>query len=475
MSSESTTTDVAYGRRLFTAFAAMAFAFIASTLFTSWRSSRIETETHTLLTNALPSLDHLVAASDLVRDLEATSDDYPDLATEAQAAARLAIERDRRSVDTELMKYLETPYFDGERPLYADVPLALREFDRGLAHLFDQVAAHDQAGARITADREVRSTAMRVAMLLQRLVKFNAAHAYTAVNQIEATRQATHLTAIGLDALSVLLGIAAGIRVWRLFRVHTNLMRQHGEIVERRADELELFGKRVAHDLLSPLSALTYCLTAFKRASESDPSLKDAMVRARACVKRAQTMVDGIFEFARSGGRPDTNAHADVGEIVEEVVAEAREAETADRPEMIVEPFEPCTVSCSRGVLFSIMSNLVRNGAKFMSDSALKRVTIRVGERGDAVHIEVEDTGPGVPSGLETAIFEPYVRAEGVTQPGLGLGLATVKRLCESLGGTVHVHSSSRGGAVFAVTLPKASGAATADALESGRIAVRVS
>ncbi len=474
MSSVSTITDVAYGRRLFVAFAAMAIAFVASTLFTSWRSSRIETETQTLLTNSLPSLEHLITASDIVRNLEATSDDYPDLPQGRQAATRAAIERDRSSVDAALTAYLETPYFEDERALYADIPVALRALDHALAHLFDQVDAHDVTGARATADREVRSAAVHASTLMQRLVKFNAAHAFEAVKQIEATRRATQLTALALDALSVLLGVAAGIRVWRLFRVHASLLRQHGEIVERRADELELFGKRVAHDLLSPLSALTYCLTAFKRASESDPSLKDAIVRARACVKRAQTMVDGIFEFARSGGRPDKSARTDVREIVDEVVDEVREAEVGVRPDVVVEPFEPCTVSCSRGVLFSLVSNLVRNGVKFMSDSELKVITVRVHERADAVRIEVEDTGPGVPLGLESVIFEPYVRAEGLTQPGLGLGLATVKRLCEAHGGTVDVRSSGHG-ALFSVTLPKATTAIAANAPESGSVAIRAS
>lgn len=474
MSSVSTITDVAYGRRLFVAFAAMAIAFVASTLFTSWRSSRIETETQALLTNSLPSLEHLITASDIVRNLETTSDDYPDLPEGKQAAARAAIERDRRGVDAALTAYLETPYFDGERALYADIPVALRELDHALTHLFDQVEAHDVAGARATADRDVRSAAVHAATLMQRLVKFNAAHAFEAVRQIETTRRVTQLTAFALNALSVLLGVAAGFRVWRLFQVHASLLRRHGEIVERRADELELFGKRVAHDLLSPLSALTFCLTAFKRASESDPSLRDALVRARACVKRAQTMVDGIFEFARSGGRPDTSARTDVREIVDGVIDEVRETEVGARPEVIVEPFEPLAVSCSRGVLFSLVSNLVRNAVKFMSDSELKVITVRVHERADTLRIEVEDTGPGVPLGMESAIFEPYVRADGLTQPGLGLGLATVKRLCEAHGGAVDVRSSGHG-AVFSVTLPKASAAIDVGKPPSVPVAARVS
>src|SRR5262249_21386033 len=124
-------------------------------------------------------------------------------------------------------------------------------------------------------------------------------------------------------------------------------------------------------------------------------------------------------------------------------------------PEIVIHPFEPCFVACHKGVLTSILTNLMRNAVKYMSDSAVKRVTVRVHERRSLVRIEVEDTGPGGPTRLERDIFEPYVRAEGVTQPGLGLGLATVKRFCEAHGGEVGVRSTPGSGSAFWFTLPK--------------------
>jgi signal transduction histidine kinase len=107
-------------------------------------------------------------------------------------------------------------------------------------------------------------------------------------------------------------------------------------------------------------------------------------------------------------------------------------------------------------VLTSILGNLVGNAVKFMRDSSERRITLRVVESGDEVRFDIEDTGPGVPAGLEDAIFLPYVRGEGVTQPGLGLGLATVRRFCEAHGGTVGVRSTSGRGSAFFFTLPRA-------------------
>jgi signal transduction histidine kinase len=225
--------------------------------------------------------------------------------------------------------------------------------------------------------------------------------------------------------------------------------------VERRATELEGFGRRVAHDLLSPISAVNYCLTAFKRVSEKDRDLEDALLRARACVKRAQGMVDGIFEFCRSGGSPEVGASTPLAEVVEQVADEILASELPERPELQIEVIEPCAVACSRGVLTSILTNLMRNAAKYMVGSPVRRLTVRARPTDDMVHIEVEDTGPGIEPQLHKLIFEPYVRADGATQPGVGLGLATVKRLCTAHGGEIGVRSTLGRGTILWLTLPR--------------------
>jgi signal transduction histidine kinase len=79
---------------------------------------------------------------------------------------------------------------------------------------------------------------------------------------------------------------------------------------------------------------------------------------------------------------------------------------------------------------------------------------VRVIEVSNVVRTEVEDTGPGVPAGLEQSIFEPYVRGPDSGTAGLGLGLATVKKLAEGHGGSVGVVNVSAGGALFWFTLP---------------------
>jgi len=69
----------------------------------------------------------------------------------------------------------------------------------------------------------------------------------------------------------------------------------------------------------------------------------------------------------------------------------------------------------------------------------------------------VEDTGPGIPVGLQKVVFDPFVRGPQEVADGTGLGLATVKRLAEAHGGRVGLQSTVGVGSVFWVELPLAS------------------
>jgi signal transduction histidine kinase len=115
-------------------------------------------------------------------------------------------------------------------------------------------------------------------------------------------------------------------------------------------------------------------------------------------------------------------------------------------------------VLCSPGILVSVLANLLRNAVKYIGEGADKRVTVRVLPNGESVRVEVEDNGPGLPAGLEEQVFEPYFRAPNNVKPGLGLGLATVKRFVLAHHGRVGVGRSPAHGCIFWFELPRAPG-----------------
>ena len=69
----------------------------------------------------------------------------------------------------------------------------------------------------------------------------------------------------------------------------------------------------------------------------------------------------------------------------------------------------------------------------------------------------VADSGPGVPAGSETKVFDKFFRGATISpdgRRGVGLGLAICKAIVDAHGGTISVVNKSTGGAVFTVTLP---------------------
>jgi signal transduction histidine kinase len=168
-------------------------------------------------------------------------------------------------------------------------------------------------------------------------------------------------------------------------------------------------------------------------------------------------VVNDLFAFAMGNAGPAPGAHASVKEVLGGVVAETDALATDRCAQVVVAPFEASTeVACAPGVLTSMVSNLVRNALKYIGDGPARRVTVRTLQHPDKVTIEVIDTGPGLAPGERAKIFEPYVRGSAAKSTGLGLGLATVKRLAEAHGGGVGVRSNEGQGATFWFDLPRA-------------------
>src|SRR5262249_24079223 len=164
---------------------------------------------------------------------------------------------------------------------------------------------------------------------------------------------------------------------------------------------------------------------------------------------RVSQVIDAMLAFARAGARPDPGARADLATVIATVIDEARPAAVERRIELRSEEFTGrIEVGCRPGILSSAVSNLVENASKYMGEAAERKVIIRVEERRSSAVIRVEDTGPGIAPKIRETIFEPYARAADPKVPGIGLGLATVKRLSEAHGGRVGVYPRRGGGSI---------------------------
>ncbi|WP_395396130.1 hybrid sensor histidine kinase/response regulator (plasmid) [Novosphingobium sp. BL-8A] len=110
--------------------------------------------------------------------------------------------------------------------------------------------------------------------------------------------------------------------------------------------------------------------------------------------------------------------------------------------------------------LAQIVGNLLTNAAKYTPPGGEVRLSARLDDF--TVVIEVADTGAGIPSEMQTKIFDLFAQVEGAsdrTHEGLGIGLALAKQLVELHGGTIALKESIEGeGSTFAVFLPERNG-----------------
>jgi len=122
------------------------------------------------------------------------------------------------------------------------------------------------------------------------------------------------------------------------------------------------------------------------------------------------------------------------------------------------DPELPLSVIGDVGRIRQVITNLVGNAIKF-TEQGYVAVTVSSRVSGDIVscHIEIEDTGIGIPEDKVQEIFDEFAQAEQSTTRkygGTGLGLAISRRLVDLMGGELGVSSEHGKGSTFWISLP---------------------
>ncbi len=224
----------------------------------------------------------------------------------------------------------------------------------------------------------------------------------------------------------------------------------------RRTDQIRRdFVANVSHELRTPLTAIRGYLEALR----DDPSDTANAERFIDIIWRQTTrmerLVSDLLRLARLDARQEVleRASCDVRQIFQAVVADLTPSIEARRQQAIVDIPDECRVSADPAKLHDVVRNLVENAVNYSPDDA--QIRLAAARSGGSCRIEVIDSGPGLPQGDLTRVFERFYRVDkSRSRPGTGLGLAIVKHLVELHGGTVVAANRPEGGAVFTVTLP---------------------
>jgi signal transduction histidine kinase len=107
--------------------------------------------------------------------------------------------------------------------------------------------------------------------------------------------------------------------------------------------------------------------------------------------------------------------------------------------------------------LQQVIVNLLDNAIKYTPEGG--RITVGVSASERSAHLEVADTGPGIPDSDLARVFDRFFRADPIrlgTIEGAGLGLSIVQSICTAHGGLVTAENHAKGGCRITVQLPLA-------------------
>jgi two-component system sensor histidine kinase KdpD len=195
-----------------------------------------------------------------------------------------------------------------------------------------------------------------------------------------------------------------------------------------------------------------------------DPGLhSEAVAAIGSQAERLERLLTNLLDVARieNDGIVSDDQPVDVSASVAKVVAEFRSA-APDRAIVLAVPIE-CWALGDELHMEQIVSNVVSNAIKYAP--APEPVEIEVRETGGWVEVRIADHGPGIPAADAERVFERFRRlGDHMTRStgGVGLGLYIARRFAESMGGTLTVSTTPRGGATFSLRLRPAGGAPAA-------------
>ncbi len=245
---------------------------------------------------------------------------------------------------------------------------------------------------------------------------------------------ADEIAARGPDHLSALTPPIAPEEIRPLIEAVNNLFGR----VEKTLEAERRFTADAAHELRTPLAALTAQAQVVLRARDDDER-RHAGEQLVASTRRATRLVDQLLTLARLDPEASVAADSvDLARLAEEVCAGHGGMAVVKNVALELDA-APATVSGDAAMLLILLRNLVDNAIRYTPVGG--HVTVAVATDTGGVSLVVTDTGPGIPAAERERVFDRFRRLAGQDTEGSGLGLSIVARIAERHGATVNLGS----------------------------------
>ncbi|WP_250512736.1 sensor histidine kinase KdpD [Caballeronia sp. INDeC2] len=223
----------------------------------------------------------------------------------------------------------------------------------------------------------------------------------------------------------------------------------------------------ISHDLRTPLTSIVgFASVLEERAREIGGDADESQELVHAIHEEALRMsglVTNLLDMARlqAGAIRLNRQWSMLEETVGAALATSRRV-LAGRAVQVRVPADLPLLQLDAVLMERLFANLLENAAKYTPSATPIHIGAALEHDGDArfVRVCIDDEGSGVPSGMQTRLFDKFTRGEKESaQPGIGLGLAICRAIVEAHGGRIGVEnrldaSGRIPGARFWFTLP---------------------
>ena len=221
-------------------------------------------------------------------------------------------------------------------------------------------------------------------------------------------------------------------------------------INKERLSTLGQMASGIIHDFRSPMTNISIGLHMLETQTTLAGERRAEIFRlVRDSLDRMVRMTQELLEFAKGVSNLQL-VSVDIREFMLSIESQVRPHLERNRITLAIDPPESgsCVIDPDR--LQRSIINLVNNAEDAMQNGG--SLVLRARRTDGIVQFSVEDTGPGIPAEIRSAVFEPYVTHGKVR--GTGLGLAIAKRVVEQHGGVISFDSTPGKGTTFIITLP---------------------
>ena len=271
----------------------------------------------------------------------------------------------------------------------------------------------------------------------------------------------TYVTVFGVLVILLALGAAAGAVGWR--------MRKKAAALERKLDSKELYEllhSAVAHELLGGLENISSKGRATLEELPRDQlALRDKQNRIIAIAQELIQHANNIMDLYAPEPESPQQQMLDFRLLVEEVLRASLHQADSGPVRLISRLVDIEPVLLCRDLTWQSLTNVIRNAIKYSHPGGVVETVLFLQEKdphggpGKSICVDVKDTGKGIKEEDRDRIFELRTRADGLVEPGSGLGLYLARRAARRQGGDVILVSSKvNEGSTFRIILPYGAG-----------------